>query len=133
MAGLTIPSEGICLLDGRPVSNQVGTVAISFQAARLQLMRGRVDHEIASAAGFSPEDTDRITSALADVGLDAELARRRVDQLSGGQMRRLVLAGLLSRSPRAPILHEPPPRLGAAGPRALVRRLPRVRPARLTV
>ena len=133
MAGLTIPTEGICLLDGGPVSDQVGTVAISFQAARLQLMRGRVDHEVASAAGFSPEDTDRITSALADVGLDAELARRRVDQLSGGQMRRVVLAGLLSRSPRALILDEPLAGLDAAGQRALVRLLQRLRRAGLTV
>ena len=133
MAGLTIPTEGICLLDGRPVSDQVGTVAISFQAARLQLMRGRVDHEVASAAGFSPEDTDRITSALADVGLDAELARRRVDQLSGGQMRRVVLAGLLSRSPRALILDEPLAGLDVAGQRALVRLLQRLRRAGLTV
>src|SRR5258708_33230318 len=68
MAGLTIPTEGICQLDGGPVSNQVGTVAISFQAARLQLMRGRVDHEIASAAGCTPDDTDRETSALAAAG-----------------------------------------------------------------
>ena len=54
MAGLTVPTAGSCLLDGTPVSDQVGAVAISFQAARLQLMRGRVDLEIASAAGFSP-------------------------------------------------------------------------------
>ena len=56
MAGLTVPTEGSCLLDGRPVSDQVGAVAISFQAARLQLMRSRVDLEVASAAGFSPDD-----------------------------------------------------------------------------
>jgi energy-coupling factor transporter ATP-binding protein EcfA2 len=133
MAGLTVPTEGICLLDGKPVSNQVGAVAISFQAARLQLMRGRVGHEIASAAGFPPEDTDRVASALTDVGLDAELARRRVDQLSGGQMRRVVLAGLLSRSPRALILDEPLAGLDAAGQRALVRLLQRLRRSGLTV
>ena len=53
MAGLTVPTSGSCLLDGAPVSDQVGAVAISFQAARLQLMRSRVDLEVASAAGFS--------------------------------------------------------------------------------
>ncbi len=53
MAGLTVPTVGSCLLDGAPVSDQVGGVAISFQAARLQLMRSRVDLEVASAAGFS--------------------------------------------------------------------------------
>src|SRR3978361_1620398 len=50
MAGLLAPTTGTCLLDGRPVVDQVGAVAISFQAARLQLMRARVDLELASAA-----------------------------------------------------------------------------------
>jgi len=69
----------------------VGAVALSFQETRLQLMRGLVGTELASAAGFSPEDRARVTSSLARVGLDAALADRRVDQLSGGQMRRVVL------------------------------------------
>jgi energy-coupling factor transport system ATP-binding protein len=133
MAGLTVPTQGVCLLDGRSVANQVGAVAISFQAARLQLMRGTVGDEVASAAGFSPDDTDSVVSALADVGLDAELARRRVDQLSGGQMRRVVLAGLLSRSPRALILDEPLAGLDAVGQRALVRLLQSLRRSGLTV
>ena len=60
MAGLTVPTVGTCLLDGAPASDQVGAVAISFQAARLQLMRSRVDLEIASAAGFSVRDRDRV-------------------------------------------------------------------------
>ena len=53
MAGLTVPTAGACLIDGRPTHEQVGAVALSFQAARLQLMRSRVDLEVASAAGFS--------------------------------------------------------------------------------
>jgi energy-coupling factor transport system ATP-binding protein len=133
MAGLTRPTQGSCLLDGRLVSEQVGAVAISFQAARLQLVRGTVDHEVASAAGFSPEDTDRVRSALADVGLGADLAQRRVDQLSGGQMRRVVLAGLLARSPRALILDEPLAGLDGASQRALVQVLRGLRGAGLTV
>lgn len=107
MAGLTVPTSGSCLLAGRPVDEQVGAVALSFQAARLQLMRGRVGGEVAAAAGFSPTDHGRVATALARVGLDAALADRRIDQLSGGQMRRVVLAGLLARSPRALILDEP--------------------------
>src|SRR6202171_6088050 len=107
MAGLRVTTNGSCLLDGAPVSDQVGAVAISFQAARLQLMRSRVDLEVASAAGFSVDDRARVAAALAAVGLDPALANRRIDQLSGGQMRRVVLAGLLARSPRALILDEP--------------------------
>ena len=127
MAGLTVPTAGSCLLDGTPVSDQVGAVAISFQAARLQLMRGRVDLEIASAAGFSPRDRRRVDKALATVGLDSGLAKRRIDQLSGGQMRRVVLAGLLARQPRALILDEPLAGLDAASQRGLLRLLAELR------
>jgi energy-coupling factor transporter ATP-binding protein EcfA2 len=123
MAGLTVPTSGICVLDERLASEQVGAVALQFQAARLQLMRSRVDLEVASAGGFSPDDHTRVTAALAVVGLDAALAERRIDQLSGGQMRRVVLAGLLARSPRALILDEPLAGLDAASQRGLLRLL----------
>ncbi|MDT5228267.1 MAG: energy-coupling factor transport system ATP-binding protein [Mycobacterium sp.] len=123
MAGLTAPTTGSCLLDGRPIAEQVGAVALKFQAARLQLMRPRVGLEVASAAGFSPDDHARVTAALAVVGLDAAVAKRRIDQLSGGQMRRVVLAGLLARSPRVLILDEPLAGLDAASQRGLVRLL----------
>ncbi|MGF2946205.1 ATP-binding cassette domain-containing protein [Mycobacterium sp. Lab-001] len=123
MAGLTIPTTGACLLDGRPTHEQVGAVALSFQAARLQLMRSRVDLEVASAAGFSHRDQDRVAAALASVGLDPALAKRRIDQLSGGQMRRVALAGLLACSPRALILDEPLAGLDATSQRGLLRLL----------
>ena len=123
MAGLTTPTTGSCLVRGRPADEHVGDVAIAFQAARLQLLRSRVDLEVASAAGFSPWDTGRVVSALATVGLDGSLARRRVDQLSGGQMRRVVIAGLLARWPQALILDEPLAGLDAASQRGLLRLL----------
>jgi len=134
MAGLTIPTTGACLLDGRPTHEQVGAVALSFQAARLQLMRSRVDLEVASAAGFSHRDQGRVAAALASVGLDPALAARRIDQLSGGQMRRVVLAGLLACSPRVLILDEPLAGLDAASQRGLLRLLEDLRRERgLTV
>jgi energy-coupling factor transporter ATP-binding protein EcfA2 len=123
MAGLTEPTVGTCLVDGKPASDQVGAVALSFQAARLQLMRSRVDLEVASSAGFSVRDQARVQDSLATVGLDPALANRRIDQLSGGQMRRVVLAGLLARSPRALILDEPLAGLDAASQRGLLRLL----------
>lgn len=123
MAGLTAPTTGECLVRGRPAHECVGDVAIAFQAARLQLLRSRVDLEVASAAGFSPHDTGRVVSALATVGLDGSLAGRRVDQLSGGQMRRVVVAGLLARWPQALILDEPLAGLDAASQRGLLRLL----------
>ena len=127
MAGLTVPTSGACLLDGVPVSDQVGAVGLSFQAARLQLMRSHVALEIASSAGFSIYDQAKVTDALHTVGLDPTLAARRVDELSGGQMRRVVLAGLLARSPRALILDEPLAGLDAASQRGLLRLLVELR------
>ncbi|MDT5259605.1 MAG: energy-coupling factor transport system ATP-binding protein [Mycobacterium sp.] len=134
MAGLTVPTTGTCLMDGRPTHEQVGAVALSFQAARLQLMRSRVDLEVASAAGFSRRDEHRVAAALGVGGLDPPRATRRLDQLSGGQMRRVVLAGLLARSPRALILDEPLAGLDAASQRGLLRLLEDLRRERgLTV
>jgi energy-coupling factor transport system ATP-binding protein len=120
MAGLTVPTYGRALIGGEPAHQRVGEVAVAFQAARLQLMRPRVDLEVAAAGGFSYYDHRRVVAALAAVGLDASLALRRIDQLSGGQMRRVVLAGLLARNPRALILDEPLAGLDAASQRGLL-------------
>lgn len=134
MAGLTTPTSGVCLLDGRPTDEQVGAVALSFQAARLQLMRSRVDLEVASAAGFSHKDHDRVIAALGVVGLDPALASRSIDKLSGGQMRRVVLAGLLACKPKALILDEPLAGLDAESQSGLLRLLEDLRRERgLTV
>ena len=133
LAGLTEPTTGTALLDGRPIAEQVGAVALSFQAARLQLMRSHVHREIASAAGFSARDRGKVVAALATVGLEPEIADRRIDQLSGGQMRRVVLAGLLARSPRAIVLDEPLAGLDATSARGLLRLLEELRRGGLTV
>ncbi|WP_374025420.1 ATP-binding cassette domain-containing protein [Mycobacterium sp. HNNTM2301] len=123
MAGLTVPTVGACLLDGEPIRDHVGAVALSFQTARLQLMRSHVGLEVASVAGFSPRDEGRVTAALAAVGLEPTMGKRRIDQLSGGQMRRVVLAGLLACSPRVLILDEPLAGLDVGSQRGLLRLL----------
>jgi energy-coupling factor transport system ATP-binding protein len=55
------------------------------------------------------------------------LVKRPIDQLSGGQMRRVVLAGLLARSPRALILDEPLAGLDAVTQSGLLRLLEELR------
>ncbi|WP_425436546.1 ATP-binding cassette domain-containing protein [Mycobacterium numidiamassiliense] len=123
MAGLTIPTTGACLIGGEPIHEHVGAVALSFQAARLQLMRSNVGLEVASSAGFSDRDEHLVAEALGAVGLDPALASRRIDQLSGGQMRRVVLAGLLVRKPPVLILDEPLAGLDGPSQRGLLRLL----------
>ncbi|AMW20677.1 ABC transporter ATP-binding protein [Mycobacteroides chelonae] len=107
MAGLLEPSAGQCLLDGRPTAEQVGAVALCFQAARLQLLRGHAGAAVAALAGYSVADTESIDRALASVSLDPSIGGVLIDRLSGGQLRRVALAGLLARSPRLLILDEP--------------------------
>lgn len=105
MAGLTRPGSGRVTLDGQPVTDRVGKVALAFQHARLQLQRPRVRSDVRAASDCSEAEADE---ALRSVGLDPrEFADRRVDDLSGGEMRRAALAGLLARRPRVLVLDEP--------------------------
>lgn len=106
MAGLTEPSTGTALLDGKAMTAHVGDVGLAFQHSRLQLQRRTVSEDIAAAAG--PETGSATVAAAMDaVGLDRSLAARGIDSLSGGQMRRVVLAGLIARKPRVLVLDEP--------------------------
>jgi energy-coupling factor transport system ATP-binding protein len=49
-----------------------------------------------------------VSAALRAVGLTAEaFSERRIDELSGGQQRRVALAGILARRPSLVVLDEP--------------------------
>jgi energy-coupling factor transport system ATP-binding protein len=105
MAGVLRPSRGECLLGGRPVTSQVGSVGLAFQHARLQLQRTTVGSDIRAAG--APDD-EAVAAALSAVGLAAEeFAPRRIEELSGGQQRRVALAGILARRPSLVVLDEP--------------------------
>ncbi|MET9199999.1 ATP-binding cassette domain-containing protein [Gordonia sp. NPDC003585] len=106
MAGLIAPGSGTATLDGAPVTGQVGKVGLGFQHARLQLQKATVGDEI-MAAGGDKVGTAEVARVLELVGLPREMATTGVDALSGGQMRRVVLAGLIARTPQVLVLDEP--------------------------
>ena len=105
LAGLLVPTEGQARLDGKPLDRRLGQVALSFQHARLQLLRSTVRSDVRAASGTDAAGAD---AALELVGLDpGELGNRAIDQLSGGQQRRVALAGMLARRPGVLVLDEP--------------------------
>jgi energy-coupling factor transporter ATP-binding protein EcfA2 len=105
LAGLVRPTFGVCVLDGRPAPEQVGAVGLAFQHARLQVQRSTVGRDVRAAGDVGRTEAE---AALRLVGLDPDdLWDRAVDELSGGQLRRVALAGLLTRVPRVLVLDEP--------------------------
>ena len=131
LSGLIAPSEGRATVAGTPLSDQVGTVALALQHARLQLLGDTVRGELRSAAGLDDAGVDR---ALAHLGLEPAAVRdRRIDELSGGQLRRVALAGLLARRPAAVVLDEPFAGLDPDGRVALVELLDRLATPRVAL
>ena len=149
LTGLLVPTWGRVTLGGHPMERCVGDVALSMQFARLQLQRPSVRSDILAAAGYGPlvgtgsahrkgaisrEVGDRIVAeAMELVGLDPALASRGIDDLSGGQMRRVALAGLLASHPSVLILDEPMAGLDAASRDLLISVLAERRRAGLSI
>ena len=117
--GLLQPTEGQILLHGkdiwaepkkiRDVRFRVGLV---FQYPEYQLFEETIAKDIAFGPknqGLSEEEIDqRVRRAMAHVHLDYDkYAERSPFDLSGGQMRRVAIAGVLAMEPKVLILDEP--------------------------
>ncbi len=106
LAGLQRPTEGEILLGDAALGGPTPRIGVAFQHARLQLLRPTVAAEVRSSAGTDAPEV--IAGALTLAGLDPEVdGRKRVAELSGGQQRRLLLAGLAARRCDVVILDEP--------------------------
>ena len=124
LGGLLAPTEGQATMEGAPLTARLGQVGITFQHARLQLFRSTVERDVVWGTGL---DRQGATVALAEVGLDEALLDRRIDALSGGEQRRVALAGMLARRPSLLVLDEPLAGLDAEGRTTLAEIVARLR------
>ncbi|WP_461243356.1 energy-coupling factor ABC transporter ATP-binding protein [Secundilactobacillus muriivasis] len=92
----------------KPVRKKVGIV---FQFPENQLFEETVIKDIAFGPqnfGVSEADATKLAREKAElVGLDASLLERSPFDLSGGQMRRVAIAGVLALEPEVLVLDEP--------------------------
>ena len=117
--GLDLTEKGVSLLE---VRRKVGLV---FQYPEYQLFEETVAKDIAFGPknlGLPADEIDRrVRRAMEQVGLDYEsIAECSPFELSGGQMRRVAIAGVLAMQPKVLILDEPTAGLDPAGRRSIL-------------
>ena len=132
--GLLRPTDGQILLDGediwakpkeiRKVRFQVGLV---FQYPEYQLFEETVYKDIAFGPknmGLQGEEIDRrVRQAAVFAGLDEDILERSPFELSGGQKRRVAIAGVIAMEPKVLILDEPTAGLDPRGREAILAQL----------
>ena len=132
--GLLRPTDGQILLDGkdiwakpkeiRKVRFQVGLV---FQYPEYQLFEETVYKDIAFGPknmGLQGEEIDRrVRQAAVFAGLDEDMLERSPFELSGGQKRRVAIAGVIAMEPKVLILDEPTAGLDPRGREAILAQL----------
>ena len=128
------PTGGSVLLDGTDIfsskpamRNARFRVGLVFQYPEYQLFEETVRADIAFGPKnqkLSPEEIDsRVRRAASFVGLSEELFDVSPLELSGGQKRRVAIAGVLAMEPELLILDEPTSGLDPAGREDLLQNL----------
>ena len=144
--GLLVPSQGsVRVFDTlitstsknkeiRQIRKQVGLV---FQFAENQIFEETVLKDVAFGPqnfGISEEDAEQIArEKLALVGIDESLYNRSPFELSGGQMRRVAIAGILAMEPAILVLDEPTAGLDPLGRKELMNLFKKLHQSGMTI
>jgi biotin transport system ATP-binding protein len=128
--GLLLPSSGTIKLAGIPVASDLlrarQLVGMMFQDADSQIVGETVYEDVA----FGPQNLcletatieERISAALKTTGLSG-FADQRPHLLSGGEKRRLAIAGILAMEPEVVVFDEPFSSLDYPGVRQILRQI----------
>lgn len=144
--GLIKPIKGQVTIDGftitpdsddkdiKKIRQKVGLV---FQFAESQLFDETVLKDVAFGPknfGVSQEEAERIAKEkLKVVGISEDLFERSPFELSGGQMRRVAIAGILAMEPKVLVLDEPTAGLDPAGRKELMTLFKRLHQEGMTI
>ena len=144
--GLLVPSQGTVRVfdtlitsnsknkDIRQIRKQVGLV---FQFAENQIFEETVLKDVAFGPqnfGVSEEDAEQIArEKLALVGIDESLFDHSPFELSGGQMRRVAIAGILAMEPAILVLDEPTAGLDPLGRKELMNLFKKLHQSGMTI
>ncbi|MFS9046511.1 energy-coupling factor transporter ATPase [Streptococcus mitis] len=144
--GLLVPSQGSVRVfdtlitstsknkDIRQIRKQVGLV---FQFAENQIFEETVLKDVAFGPqnfGVSEEEAEKIArEKLALVGINESLFDRSPFELSGGQMRRVAIAGILAMEPAILVLDEPTAGLDPLGRKELMNLFKKLHQSGMTI
>ena len=119
IAGLLTPDRGQVLIDGEDINAPGydrlalrGKVGIVFQYPEYQLFETTVEKDVAFVlkhSGLGKDERERrVKGALEAMGFSWEAVRKKSPlSLSGGEKRRVAIAGVLAAQPRILIFDEP--------------------------
>ncbi len=118
MNGLVKPDKGTVILCGKDIWEEPKKITearfkcgLVFQYPEYQLFEETCEKDIAfgpSNMGLDAEEIrKRVLSASEFVGLDTALLKKSPFELSGGQKRRVALAGVMAMEPEVLVLDEP--------------------------